>query len=62
MRGPDQVLAVDAEDRLRFRAVEVVRLERDRAVLRGGLVAGDRVCVSPLDAPVEGMRVRTQER
>lgn len=62
MRGPDQVLAVDAEDRLRFRPVEVVRLERDRAVLRGGLAAGDRVCVSPLDAPVEGMRVRTQER
>jgi hypothetical protein len=61
MRGPDRVMVVDAEDRLRLRPAQVARLEGERAVLRGGVEPGDRVCVSPLDAPVDGMRVRAQE-
>jgi RND family efflux transporter MFP subunit len=58
MRGPDRLMVVDAEDRLRLRPVEVVRAERERVILRGGVEPGDRVCVSPLDAPVDGMSVR----
>ncbi len=61
LRGDGRVLVVDGEDRLRYRAVEVVRLEGERVVLGGGLSAGERVCVSPLDVVVEGMRVRTVE-
>jgi multidrug efflux pump subunit AcrA (membrane-fusion protein) len=58
MRGDDQVLVVDDEERLRFRPVEVVRADRDSVVIGGGLQVGERVAVSPLEAAVDGMRVR----
>jgi RND family efflux transporter MFP subunit len=56
----DQVLVAE-DGRLRFRDVEVLRLEGENAVIRAGLAAGDRVCVSPLDVAVDGMEVRTVE-
>jgi multidrug efflux pump subunit AcrA (membrane-fusion protein) len=46
--GNDLVYLVDAGDRLRFKAVEVLRSERDDVVIGGGLRPGDRVCVSPM--------------
>lgn len=58
LRGDDVVLIVDDDDRLRFRTVEVMRADRDRVVVRGGLVDGERVCLSPLEAVTEGMQVR----
>lgn len=58
MRGTDRILVVDAESRLRFRPVDVIRFEKDQAILAGGLSVGDMVCISPLDAPVDGMLVR----
>lgn len=61
MRGDDQVLVVDKEERLRFRPVEVVRADRDRVIIGGGLADGERVAVSPLEAAVDGMRVRVAE-
>lgn len=54
----DRVLVVDADDRLRFREVEVLRSEREEVVIGEGLAAGERVCVSPLRAAVDGMSVR----
>jgi RND family efflux transporter MFP subunit len=58
LREGDRVLVVDAEDRLHFRDVEVLRTRREEVVISGGLDAGERVCVSPLPAAVEGMSVR----
>jgi RND family efflux transporter MFP subunit len=52
------VLVVSDESRLEFRPVEVLRRERERVVIGAGLAAGERVCVSPLRAPVDGMAVR----
>ena len=59
--GPegDAVMVVDADSRLRFRAVEVARVEPDRVVIRDGIAAGEEICISPLRAAVEGMRVQT---
>ncbi|MEM7349558.1 MAG: efflux RND transporter periplasmic adaptor subunit [Acidobacteriota bacterium] len=59
LRGESQALVVDEEDRLRIRDVEVVRVDREMVVVGDGLLAGERVCVSPLDTVVDGMRVRT---
>ena len=57
--GDDLVYVVDDADRLRFRAVEVLRADREQVVVRGGLEPGERVCVSPMTAAVNGMEVRT---
>ena len=53
----DGVLVVDAEDRLRFRPVTLLRADRDTVLVSAGLQAGERVCISPLQLVVDGMRV-----
>jgi RND family efflux transporter MFP subunit len=58
LRDASRVLVIDAEDRLHFREVQVLRASQDEVVVGGGLAAGERVCTSPLETVVEGMRVR----
>jgi RND family efflux transporter MFP subunit len=58
MRDDSHVLVVDAEDRLRTRAVEVLRIDRDDVLIRGDLAIGERICISPLQIVVEGMLVK----
>ena len=58
LRGRDRVMVVDAEERLRFRHIDVLRTEGERVLVSSGLSAGERVCISPLETPVDGMRVR----
>jgi RND family efflux transporter MFP subunit len=62
LRGGDQVVVVDDEDRLRLRGVEVLRRERETVLIRSGIEPGERVCVMPLAVTVEGMPVKTLER
>ena len=59
LRGADRLLVVDQDDRLRFRTVSVVRRTRDNVVIDHGLEPGERICLSPLEAVTDGMRVRT---
>ena len=61
LQAPGRVLVVDEQDRLRFRDVEVLRLEGDHALISSGLTAGERVCISVILAPVDGMAVRPVE-
>lgn len=58
LRGRDQVLVIDADDRLHVRTVDILRTERESVVVATGLGAGERVCSTPLEAVVEGMQVR----
>lgn len=58
LRNEHEMLVVDAENRLRRRTVTVLRREPDRVIVRDGLYEGDRVCVSPLEIAVDGMKVR----
>jgi RND family efflux transporter MFP subunit len=58
LRDGNRVLVVDADQRMRFRDVEVLRSEREDVVIGGGLASGEDVVVSPLAAAVDGMKVR----
>jgi len=58
MRDDSHILIVDAEDRLRTREVEVLRIDGDDVLIHGQLTPGERICVSPLQIVVEGMKVR----
>jgi multidrug efflux pump subunit AcrA (membrane-fusion protein) len=60
LRENDQLLVVDSEERLRFRTVDLLRVTREEIVVQGGLEAGERVCLSPLEAVTDGMKVRTE--
>ncbi len=61
LRGKERVLIVDKEERLRWRPVEIARASREQVVVRSGLKSGERVCVSPVDVVVDGMKVRVAE-
>jgi len=58
LRDANQVLVVDANSRLSFRQVTVLRVEHDEVLISRGLDHGERVCVSPLQTVVEGMLVQ----
>ncbi len=61
VRSSDQVMVMDNEQRLRIRTVNVLRTDTDNVYVDGGLNDGDRVIVSPVPVPIEGMRVSTAE-
>ncbi|NQX90172.1 MAG: efflux RND transporter periplasmic adaptor subunit [Halioglobus sp.] len=58
MRDNNQVLVVDSHNRLRFRHVSLLRLERDDILVSSGLQDGELICISPLQTVVDGMRIR----
>lgn len=57
VRGNNRVLIVDTENRMWYRDVDIMRLENDRVLIQGGLADGERICMSPIQAVVDGMRV-----
>lgn len=58
IRNNNQVLVVDAENKMYFRDVEIFRLEEDRVLISGGLLPGELICISPIQAVVNGMSVQ----
>jgi RND family efflux transporter MFP subunit len=58
LRGTESVLVIDDENKLHFRIVEVLRKDSETVVISSGLGQGERICISPLEAVVEGMKVR----
>lgn len=58
VRNNNQVLVVDAENKMYYRDVEIFRLEEDRVLISSGLLPGERICTSPIQAVVEGMTVQ----
>ena len=57
IRNENEVLIVDSESRMRFRAVELFRIDRDQVFVSGGLQDGDLVNLSPIQTVVDGMKV-----
>ncbi|MEJ2087644.1 MAG: efflux RND transporter periplasmic adaptor subunit [Gammaproteobacteria bacterium] len=58
LRNGNRVLVVDDDNRLHYRDIDPLRLYRDEVLIRGGLEAGERVCISPLQTAIEGMPVQ----
>jgi RND family efflux transporter MFP subunit len=58
LRKRNDVLIVDADGRLRQRRVDVLRTDFESVFISGGLQPGDRVCVSPVEAFVDGLLVK----
>ena len=58
IRGENQALVVE-DGRLRFRTISITRIYGDYVYVDGGLSGGELVCVSALQAVVDGMPVKT---
>ncbi|MCY4373348.1 MAG: hypothetical protein OXC31_06195, partial [Spirochaetaceae bacterium] len=61
LRGDNTVYVIDSANRLAFREVDILRLERESVLVRGGVEEGERICISPLEAAVNGMQVMVTE-
>lgn len=61
VRDQNRVLIVNEDNRLSFRDVNILRFERESAVISAGLAEGERVCTSFLAVAVEGMPVKPVE-
>jgi hypothetical protein len=61
LRGHEEVVVVDADERLASRRVELLRIDGETAFVAGGLAAGERVVTRVPSAFVEGMSVRVGE-
>jgi RND family efflux transporter MFP subunit len=57
VRQDGTVLVVGKDDRIHFRNVEVLQSTRDTSYVRLDISAGERICVSPIDTPIENMKV-----
>ncbi len=58
LRDGDQVLIVNKDQTLHYRPVEIARIYDETAIVTRGLSDGDEICISPLEAFVNGMQVR----
>ncbi len=59
VRGSDELVFLDEEDKISIRKVQIIRGDADYLYIGGGAVPGERVVVTALEAPVNGTRVRT---
>lgn len=58
LREGSMVWVVDTDNRLRFRKVQVARIDGDQVQISSGLRTGDQVVVSHVKAVTDGMEVR----
>jgi len=61
VRGSDQLLIVDDENRIEIRTVEILRSDAQFAYVSGGAEAGEQITITAIEAPTNGMSVRTEE-
>jgi len=60
LRGSNIVWVIDDENKLHLRKVNILRQEKGRVIVNGGLADGDKICLTALDAVIDGMEVRVE--
>jgi RND family efflux transporter MFP subunit len=58
IRNGDQLWIMDDQDQLDIRKVEIAFRAQDHVVVTGGIKAGERMVISNLPSPVQGMALR----
>lgn len=61
VRGSDQVVFVNDEDRIEVRTVDIARADADFVYIREGASPGERIVLTTLESPINGMTVRTTQ-
>ena len=61
VRGSDKVIFVDDENRIEVRTVDIARADANFVFVRGGASPGDRIVLTALESPIDGMVVRTTQ-
>ena len=61
IRGSNQLMIVGDDNRLRIRAVDILKADARYAYLRGGAMPGERIVLTAIESPINGMKVRTDD-
>lgn len=61
LRGADQVLIVSDENKIEIRTIDIVRADETFAYVGAGVKPGERIAITAIEAPTNGMSVRTTE-
>ena len=61
VRGSDELVFVDSENKLDIRNVQIVRSDADYAYLSSGAEPGERVVITVLETAINGLKVRITE-
>ena len=61
LRRRNEVIFVDADNRIRIRPVQVIRTDSDYAYVSDDDLQGKRISLTAIDAPINGIRVRTTD-
>jgi len=62
VRGANELIFIDDNNQLEIRSVQLIRTDGDYAFIGGGAEAGERIMLSAIEAPSNGMLVRTTDR
>lgn len=61
LRGADQLLFAGADDKIEIRRVTVLRSVGEEAYIRDNVASGDRLVLTAVESPVNGMSIRTRQ-
>ncbi len=61
VRGTNELIFLDDDDKLLIRNVDIVRSDSDYAYIASGAQPGERVVVTVLETAIDGLQVRTVE-
>ena len=59
LRGKNELMFIDNDSQLQIRAVTILRADQNYAYVREGATAGDRITITAIESPINGMKVRT---
>ena len=57
LRNGEHVFVVSEDDTLDIRQAQLIHSSPDSAILAGGVAEGERVVVSPIQTPTDGLRL-----
>lgn len=61
IRRSDELVFVSEDNKIQIRSVDIMRSDAEYSYLRGGASVGERIVVSAIEDPINGMSVRTEE-
>ena len=62
LRGADELIIVNDDNRLELRTFQILRSDAQYAYISGGVSPGERISRTVIEAPSNGMSVRTSDR
>ncbi|MCJ7590576.1 MAG: HlyD family efflux transporter periplasmic adaptor subunit, partial [Woeseiaceae bacterium] len=61
VRGTNELVFLDTEDKVAIRNVNIVRSDSDYAYISAGATPGERVVITVLESAIDGLKVRIKE-